>query len=101
MSAGIIYLEEGLGQKAWDALDSAIVIYPLDGRLYLLKAHAAFLTSRSSQVDSILVPVRRACMPACGHDFYGAEADLARQIGDRAMADSLDALRRRQGPPHP
>ena len=101
MSAGIIYLEEGLGQKAWDALDSAIVIYPLDGRLYLLKAHAAFLTGRSNQVDSILVPVRRACMPACGHDFYGTEADLARQIGDKAMADLLDALRRRQSAPRP
>lgn len=97
MSAGIIYLEEGLGQKASDAFDSAIAVYPLDGRLYLLKAHAAFLTGRSSQVDSILIPVRRACMPACGQDFYGKEADLARQIGDRAMGDSLDALRRRQG----
>ena len=101
MSAGIIYLEEGLGQKAWDALDSAIAVYPLDGRLYLLKAHAAFLTGRSTQVDSILIPVRRACMPGCGKDFYGKESDLARQIGDRAVGDSLDALRRRQGAPHP
>ena len=96
MSAGIVYLEEGFPAKAYDALDSAIAIYPLDGRLYLLKAHAAFDIGRSDLVDSILVPVKRACLPGCGADFYEDEAILARQIGDRIMADSLEAYRARK-----
>jgi len=96
MSAGIIYLEEHQPAKAYDAFDSAIVVYPYDGRLYLLKAHAAFETGRSAQVDSILAPVRKTCLPGCGADFYGVEAALARQIGDRIMADSLDAYKARK-----
>ena len=96
MSAGIIYLEEHQAAKAYDAFDSAIAVYPLDGRLYLLKAHAAFETGRSALVDSILAPVRRACLPGCGADFYGAEATLARQIGDKVMGDSLDAYKARK-----
>jgi len=96
MSAGIIYLEEHQPAKAYDALDSAIAIYPFDGRLYLLKAHAAFQTGRSDQVDSILAPVRKTCLPGCGADFYGVEAALARQIGDQVMADSLEAYKARK-----
>ena len=96
MSAGIIYIEERQPTKAIDALKIAIGIYPQDGRLYLLAAHAAFLLGKPEMADSILDPVRRACLPGCT-DFYKSEADMARQIGDPEMADSLAAWARRRG----
>lgn len=99
MSAGIVYLEERLPAKAWDALDTAIAIYPYDGRLYLLKAHAAFDLGRSDQVESILVPVKRACLPKCAADFLGDEVVMALAMGDKDVSDSLAALKRRTAKP--
>ena len=72
----------------------AMLIYPRDGRLYLLAAHAAFNLGRPGLADSLLDPVRKAC-DQCEH-FYQSEADMARQIGDSAVADSLEAWDRRK-----
>ena len=93
MGAGIIYLQIHRPREAFLEIEKAIAIYPRDGRLYLLAAHAAFDLGRPGLADSMLEPVRKAC-DQCQH-FYRSEADMARQIGDSAVADSLEAWDRR------
>lgn len=103
MGAAIIYLEIRQPRAAFDEIRKAIAIYPRDGRLYLLAAHAAFDLGRPGLADTLLEPVRRACEQC--KDFYKSEADMARQIGDSAVADSLEAWDRRKAhlalPPPP
>jgi hypothetical protein len=94
MGAGIIYLEIRKPAAAFIEFRKAMAIYPRDGRLYLLAAHAAFDLGRPGLADSLLEPVRKAC-DQCEH-FYQSEADMARQIGDSAVADSLEAWDRRR-----
>jgi len=94
MGAGIIYLQIRRPQEAFMEFRKAMAIYPRDGRLYLLAAHAAFDLGRPGLADSLLEPVRKAC-EQCEH-FYQSEADMARQIGDSAVADSLEAWDRRK-----
>jgi len=97
MAMAAIYFEGGRADKALAASRIAASIYPLDGRPFLMEAHAALKLKRPALADSLLARADRLCSPCQG--LYAAQAADARRLGDSAVADALLAHARRLGRP--
>jgi protein O-mannosyl-transferase len=87
MGAAGSYLRQDEPEKALRALRIAARIFPQDGRLYLMAAHAEFKLGHPRAADSLLQLMDRYCV-GCTH-FYEMQAAGARALGDTAVADSL------------
>jgi len=86
LSASLLLIDRQ-DEKALQAAQIAIRMVPWDARSYIVGGHAALKLGRPAQAAELLVQGDRICNACLG--YYRIEADLARRLGDDAVADSL------------
>jgi len=89
MLSASLFLIDGEGERALQAAQIAIRIVPWDARSYVVAGHAALKARRPTLADELLTKADHVC-DAC-LNYYEVEANLARRLGDSAVADSLMA----------